>query len=80
MVNGLDYEGIKFPFSKKDYSKIEQKHNIRVNVFCYENNSTYPFMYQMKNLRIVWIYCWWQMEINLIMSISKILTDLCVIR
>ena len=42
MVNSLDYEGIKFPFSKKGYSKIEQKHNIRVNVFCYENDSTYP--------------------------------------
>ena len=25
MVNDLDYEGIKFPVSKRDYSKIEQK-------------------------------------------------------
>ena len=25
MVSGLDYDNIKFPVSKKDYSKIEQK-------------------------------------------------------
>ena len=25
MVNGLDYEGIGFPVSKTDFSKIEQK-------------------------------------------------------
>ena len=28
--------------SKKDYSKIEQKYNICINVFCYENDLTYP--------------------------------------
>ena len=42
MVNDLDYEGIKFPVSKKDYCKIEKKNNICINVFCYENDLTYP--------------------------------------
>ena len=42
MVNNLDYEGIEFPVSKKDYNKIEQKNNICINVFCYENKLTYP--------------------------------------
>ena len=42
MVNDLDYESIKFPISKKDLSKIEQENSIRVNVFCYENEFTYP--------------------------------------
>ena len=42
MVNNLDYEGIEFPVSRKDYSKIEQKNNICINVFCYKNNSVYP--------------------------------------
>ena len=42
MVNDLDYKGIEFPVSKKDYSKMEQKNNICINVFCYENGSTYP--------------------------------------
>ena len=40
MVNGLDYEGIGFPVSKTDFSKIEQKNCI--TVFFYENNFTYP--------------------------------------
>ena len=35
MVNDLDYEGIKFPVSRKYYCKIEQKNNICINVFCY---------------------------------------------
>ena len=41
MVNDLDYVNIKFPVSKKDYSKIEQKINICLNVFCSENELIY---------------------------------------
>ena len=37
-----NYEGIKYPVSEKDYSKIEQKNKIFINVFCYENDLTYP--------------------------------------
>ena len=36
-----DYEGIKFPVSKRYYWKIEQKANICI-VFCYENELTDP--------------------------------------
>ena len=42
MVNDLDYEGIEFPVSRKDDSKIESKNNFCINVFCYENNLVYP--------------------------------------
>ena len=42
MINKLDYEGIKFPVSKKDYYKIKRQNNICINVFCYENGLTYP--------------------------------------
>ena len=42
IINDLDYEGIKFPVSKKDYCRIEIKNNICINVFCYENGLTYP--------------------------------------
>ena len=42
MVKDLDYEGIKFPVSKKDYCRIENNICICINVFCYENNPTYP--------------------------------------
>ena len=38
MVNDLDYKGIEFPVSKKDFGKIEKKNNMCINVFCYENN------------------------------------------
>ena len=42
IVNDLDCEGIEFPVSKKDFSKIEKKNNICTNVLCYENNLVYP--------------------------------------
>ena len=41
MINDLDYVDIKFLVSKKDYSKIEQKNNICINVFCYGSNLVY---------------------------------------
>ena len=37
LVNDLDYDGIEFPVREKDFSKIETKNNICINVFCYEN-------------------------------------------
>ena len=42
MINDLDYEGIKLPVSKTDYCRIERQSKICINVFCYENNLTYP--------------------------------------
>ena len=42
MISDLDYEGIKFTVSKKDYCKIKRQNNICINVFCYENGLTYP--------------------------------------
>ena len=41
-VNKLDYEGINFPASKKDYCRIEMQNKICINVLCYENKLTYP--------------------------------------
>ena len=42
LVNDLNYEVIKFPVLQNDFSKIEMKNNICINVFCYENTLTYP--------------------------------------
>ena len=42
MGNDLDHKDITFPVSKKDYKKMEQKNNICINVFCYENDLVYP--------------------------------------
>ena len=38
----LNYQGVDFPVSKKDYGKIEILNKIIVNVFCYENKFVYP--------------------------------------
>ena len=42
LADSLDYEGIKFPVSRRDYCKIEKQNNICINVFCYENGIIYP--------------------------------------
>ena len=42
MVSNLDYKGIEFPVSKKDFGKFEKKNNICINVFCCENGLIYP--------------------------------------
>ena len=38
----LNYQGVDFPVSKKDYSKIEILNKTGVNVFCYENKVVDP--------------------------------------
>ena len=42
LVNNLDYDGIKFSVDKEDFSKIETKNNICINVCCYENKLVFP--------------------------------------
>ena len=42
LVNKLNYEGINFAISKKNYCKIEVQIEICINVFCYENKLVYP--------------------------------------
>ena len=42
LANNLDYDGVEFPVREKDFSKIETKNNICINVFCQENQLTFP--------------------------------------
>ena len=42
IVSKLNYQGIKFPVSRKDYCKVEKQNNICINVFCYKSKLTYP--------------------------------------
>ena len=35
MISDLDYKGIEFSVSKKDFSKIEVKSKICINAFCF---------------------------------------------
>ena len=41
-VENLDYSGIKFPVSVKQYNKIEKQNKININVFGYEGGQPYP--------------------------------------
>ena len=42
IAESLNYRGVEFPISKKDYSKIEVMNKININVFCYENKIIFP--------------------------------------
>ena len=41
-VGELNYEGIEFPVSQKQYNKIEKQNSIRINVFGYEKGQPFP--------------------------------------
>ena len=58
MIEKLDYSGIEFPISKKDYNKIEKKNGIRVNVFGYENKQPFPIHISKEDFK---------MELNLLL-------------
>ena len=42
LANDLNYNGIEFSVQEKDFSNIEKKNNICINVFCYENKLVFP--------------------------------------
>ena len=42
IAESLNYTGINFPVSKKDYDKIGVMNEINVNVFCCEDKVVYP--------------------------------------
>ena len=41
-ISDIDYDGIEFPVQEKDFSEIEVKNNICINVFGYENKLVFP--------------------------------------
>ena len=52
MVDDLDYEGIDFPVSKKDFNKIEKKTYICMMCFDMKLIWFILFMYRMKKIKI----------------------------
>ena len=38
----VNYDGIEFPVTIKDYNKIEKMNSININVFCYEEHQFFP--------------------------------------
>ena len=51
LANDLNYDGIEFPVREKDFSKIETKNNICINVFCYENSLTFPIYFSNQKFK-----------------------------
>ena len=41
-IENLDYSGIEFPVTTKQYNKIENQNEININVFGYEDKQPYP--------------------------------------
>ena len=41
-INQLDYTGVTFPVTEKQYKRTEEQNQISVNVFGYENGETFP--------------------------------------
>ena len=41
-IENLNYSGIEFPVTTKQYNKIEKQNEININVFGYENKQKYP--------------------------------------
>ena len=80
MINDLDYEEIEFPVSKKVYGKIERQNNICINVFCYENNLTYPVYISDQKFHNSMDLLLMTDENKSHYCISKILTDLYAIK
>ena len=42
MIDKLDYSGIEFPVTQKQYNKIEKQNKININVFGYEEKQPFP--------------------------------------
>ena len=42
LANDLDYNGIELPVQKEDFSKIQTKNNMCINILCYENKLIFP--------------------------------------
>ena len=41
-IQNLDYSGIEFPVTTKQYNKIEKQNSININIFGYEEKQKYP--------------------------------------
>ena len=53
LANNLDYDRVEFPVREKDFSKIETKNNICINVYCYENKLVFPIYISDQELKLV---------------------------
>ena len=71
---------LNFLFLGKILARLKREIILALMRFVMKKNWFVLFMYQTKYLKTVSIYCLQQMKISHIMSTSKTLADLCVIR
>ena len=57
MINGLDYKGIKVAVSKTITTKLKDKITFSLMYSVMKIIWSILLMYQIKNLKIVWISC-----------------------
>ena len=53
-IKKLDYSGVTFPVSYKDYNKIEKQNQINVYVYGYSSFLFIQFIHQKKNMIMIW--------------------------
>ena len=54
-INELDYSGIEFPVTTKQYNKIEKQNNIRINVFGRSTHRIRSAKYPLCRLNLSWL-------------------------
>ena len=62
LISDLDHDEIEFPVQEKDFSKIEVRNNICINVFGYENGLVFPIYVsdqKFKDYGFVAFNWWW---------------------
>ena len=75
----LNYDGIEFPVQEKDFSNIEVKNNICINVFGYENGLV--FLYQiMCKLKILTDLCFRKQKIKTKSGFVEVLYSVLVVK
>ena len=76
-ISDLNFDEIDFPVQEKDFSKIEVKNNICINVFGYENELVFPIYVSDQKFKSSIDFLLLMMKTNHVMCTFKILTDLC---
>ena len=69
--------GLRFLLQEKDFSKIETKNNICINVYCFENKLVFPIYISDPEFENAIDLLPELIKTSHIMCISKIFTDLC---
>ena len=57
LTNDLNYDGIEFPVTEKDFSQTEKRTIFVLTCFVMKKGWFFQFTFRIKNLKIRWICC-----------------------